>query len=76
MPAAVPARYDDRKGDEVRERIKIIGKDLKRDRLLYLFLLVPVIYIIVFAYLPMGDFIWHLQITKPERVSGAATGWD
>lgn len=31
-----------------------LGRDLKRDWQMYLFLLIPVIYIIIFAYVPMG----------------------
>lgn len=43
-----------------KERIRkahSVSKDIRRDWQLYLFLLLPIVYIIVFAYLPMGGLV-------------------
>ena len=45
-------QYNSKKG----KTDKLI-KDILRDKQLYLFLVLPVVYIIIFAYLPMGGRI-------------------
>lgn len=41
----------------MKKDLKKLGKDICRDRYLYLFLLLPVLYIIIFAYVPMGGLV-------------------
>ena len=38
-------------------KFKKLGRDLRRDWQLYLFLLLPICYIIIFAYVPMGGLV-------------------
>lgn len=38
-------------------KFKNLGRDLRRDWQLYLFLLLPICYIIIFAYVPMGGLV-------------------
>ena len=49
-------------------------RDPKKDWQLYLFLLVPVVYILVFKYAPMGGSSLLLRTIKSGKVSGEAIG--
>jgi len=41
-------------------------RNLKRDWQLYLFLLLPLLYIVIFAYIPMGGLVMAFQDFKPR----------
>ena len=41
-------------------------RNLKRDWQLYLFLVLPLLYIVIFAYLPMGGLVMAFQDYKPR----------
>ena len=44
-----------------------LAKDLKRDWQLYLFLLIPVVYIVIFAYIPMGGLLMAFEKYTPRK---------
>ncbi len=45
----------------MRDKFKKLKKDLRRDRQLYLFLLLPLLYIFIFHYMPMGGLVMAFQ---------------
>lgn len=55
-----------------------LSKRLKRDRQLYLFLLIPVIYVFIFKYLPMGGLVVAFEkFSIRKGIFGSKwVGWD
>ena len=45
----------------MKQYFRVLGRDIRRDWQLYLFLALPVAYIILFAYVPMGGLVMAFQ---------------
>ena len=50
-----------------RKKMASLGRDLRRDWQLYVLLLLPMVYLIVFKYLPMGGLAIVFQDYKPRK---------
>lgn len=53
-----------------------LRQDFRKRWQLYLMLLLPVLYILIFCYVPMGGIIISFKVTPSGREFLGARGWD